>query len=226
MTEPKLKAEKEAGNLSETTKTYLIDVFVQEVYGRSNDISSKYIAKGLAVEEDSITLYSRVKKTFFKKNEERLFNEYLKGTPDLYTGLEITAADVVIDIKSSWDVFTYYRTKAKDINSDYYWQLQGYMCLTGAYTAKLVYCLVDTPELLINDEKRKLMYKMGAATDENEDYLQASTELEKAMKYDDIPLEQRVYEIEIKRDNDAIQRIFDKVKKARLHLNELAVTLR
>ena len=64
MTEPKLKADKEAGNLSETSKSYLVEVYIKEMYDREADINSKYIAKGLMVEEDSITLYSRVKKSF------------------------------------------------------------------------------------------------------------------------------------------------------------------
>jgi hypothetical protein len=225
MTEPKLKADKEAGNLSETTKSYLVDVYVTEKYGREPEIHSKFIEKGLAAEDDSITLYSRQKKAFYKKNEDRLFNEYIKGTPDLYEGEAITKADVVIDIKTSWDVFSFFRTKAKDLNNDYYYQLQGYLALTGAHTAKLVYCLVDTPEILINDEKRRLMYKMGVATDLNEDYIQAAEELDKSMRFSDIPMSERVYEITIQRDEDVITRIYDKVKKARLYLAELETKL-
>jgi hypothetical protein len=221
MTEPKLKADKEAGNLSETTKSYLVDVYVTEKYGREPEIHSKYIEKGLAVEDDSITLYSRLKKAFYKKNETKLSNEYIKGTPDLYEGEAITSAEVVIDIKSSWDVFSFFRAKTKDVNSDYYYQLQGYLALTGAHTAKLVYCLVDTPEILINDEKRRLMYKMGVATDLNEDYIQASEELDKALRFDDIPMAERIYEVVIPRDEDVITKIYDKVKKARLYLAEL-----
>jgi hypothetical protein len=225
MTEPKLKADKEAGNLSETTKSYLVDVYVTEKYGREPEIHSKFIEKGLAVEDDSITLYSRYKKAFYKKNESQLFNEYIKGTPDLYEGEAINSADVVIDIKSSWDVFSFFRTKAKDLNSDYFYQLQGYLALTGAHTAKLVYCLVDTPDVMINYEKRRLMYKMGVATDLNEDYLAAAEELDKAMRYPDIALNERVYEVTIPRDEDVISRIYDKVKKARLYLAELDTKL-
>lgn len=58
MTEPR------SGNgLSETTKTHLVDLYVANKYGRNTDTFNKYVQKGLAVEEDSITLYSRVKNT-------------------------------------------------------------------------------------------------------------------------------------------------------------------
>lgn len=221
MTEPKLKADKEAGNLSETTKSYLVDLYVKEKYGRENDIASKYLTKGLMVEEDSITLYSRVKKTFFSKNEERLSNEYITGVPDLYTGANILDTEVIIDLKSSWDIFTFFRTQTKEVNSDYYYQLQGYLFLTGARVAKLAYCLINTPEMLISDEKRKLMYKMGATTDESPDFLEACEKLDKAMTYDDIPLAKRLIEFTIPRDEAAIDKIKTKVLKAREYLNQL-----
>src|SRR5690554_1016822 len=72
--------------LSETAKTHLIECYIRAKYGREKDIENKYIKKGLAVEEDSITLYSRIKKRLFFKNEETLLGKYVVGTPDLYTG--------------------------------------------------------------------------------------------------------------------------------------------
>lgn len=224
MTNPKLKADIEAGNLSETTKTYLLEVYISEKYNRDKNVTSKYMEKGLLVEEDSITLYSRVMKKFFKKNESKLSNEFIKGTPDLYTGLEITEADLVIDIKSSWDIFSFFKVKFDNsINKDYWWQLQGYMALTGASKAKLVYCLVDTPDTLIEDEKRKLLYKMNAGTTENEDYIIACEELERSMRFSDIPMEDRVIEYSIDRDDKAIAQLYDRIERCRMYLNELEV---
>jgi hypothetical protein len=225
MTEPKTKAAKDAGELSESTKTHLIDVYVQNKYGRQTDISNNYVIKGLMVEEDSITLYSRVKKTFFKKNEKHLSNEFIKGTPDLFTGLEIEQADSIIDIKSSWDIFTYFRNHTKGVSDLYYWQLQGYMALSGAKSAKLAFCLVDTPETLILDAKRKLMWQMNSGNEENEDYKKACEELEVAMIFSDIPMSERVMEFDIERDQDGIEKLYSKVQRARTFLNELEAEL-
>lgn len=225
MTEPRTKAAKDAGELSEGTKTHLIDVYVQNKYGRQTDISNKYITKGLMVEEDSITLYSRVKKTFFKKNEKHLFNQFIKGTPDLFTGLMIEQAESIIDIKSSWDIFTYFRNHTKGVSDIYYWQLQGYMALTGAQSAKLAFCLVDTPETLILDAKRKLMWQMNAGTEENEDYKKACEELEIAMIFSDIPMNERVLEFDVERDNEGIEKLYSKVHRSRQFLNELEASL-
>jgi hypothetical protein len=225
MVDPRTKAAKEAGELSETTKTHLIDIYVSAKYGRQTDISNKYITKGLMVEEDSITLYSRVKKTFFKKNEKNLSNEFIKGTPDLFTGLEIEAAESIIDIKSSWDIFTYFRNHSKGVSDLYYWQLQGYMALTGAKNAKLAFCLIDTPETLILDAKRKLMWQMNAGTEENEDYVKACEEIDLKMIYTDIPMKDKVMEFDIERNDEGIERLYSKVRKAREFLNEIEASL-
>jgi hypothetical protein len=117
MTEPRTKSE----ILSETTKKYLIEVFIYYKYQREKDIFNKYIDKGLRVEEDSITLYSEYKNRFYKKNENRFSNEYIAGTPDIILDNE------VIDIKSSYDIFTFYDSKTGGLNKNYYWQLQGHI---------------------------------------------------------------------------------------------------
>jgi hypothetical protein len=215
MTEPRSKSEA----ISETTKTHLIDVYVSEVYGRKTEIFNKYISKGNQVEEDSITLFSRVNKEFFTKNEKHLSNDYIKGTPDLFQGASIDNADKIIDIKSSWDIFTYFRTRGKDMNKMYYWQLMGYIALTGAQSATLAYCLVDTPDTLLNDEKRKLHWKMGLIDDNHPDFIEACEEIDKLGKYNDIQLKDRVYTIHVERNESDINRIYQRVMEAREWMN-------
>jgi hypothetical protein len=209
--------------LGETCKAHLIDVYVSQKYNRQTEIINKYVEKGLKVEEDSITLYSRVNRTLYFKNEERLLNDYIQGCPDLFlsaTG-SVKKADLVIDIKSSWDIFTFFRTRAKSINKMYYWQGQGYMALTGAKIFKLAYCLVNTPEIMISDEVRKMMWKMAVISDDDPLFQEAKFNLEKNMRYDDIPIEDRVIEIIIQRDDNAIEQCYDKIKLCRKFLNEI-----
>lgn len=217
MTESRSKSDP----ISETTKTHLIDVYVANKYGRQDEIQSKYIEKGLAVEEDSITLYSRVKKLYFQKNEKHIANTHIKGTPDMFIGESVMSSDVIIDIKSSWDLYSFMRTLTKDVNKMYYWQLQGYMALTGAKGAILAYCLVDTPQPLIEDEKRRLMYKMGVIDPAGNDlYEEACEALEKAMTFGDIPMSERVIEFTIDRNDEDIKRIYKRVEECRLWLSD------
>jgi len=75
--------------IGETAKAHLLQCWIEETYGRRKDISNKYIEKGIAQEEDSITLYSLVTKKFHKKNTEAISNDFFVGTPDLYDGTSI-----------------------------------------------------------------------------------------------------------------------------------------
>ena len=215
MTEPRSKTE----TLSETTKKYLAEVYASVKYGQKKDIVNKYIQKGLMVEEDAITLLSRVNKKMYLKNETHLKNGYIMGTPDIYEGEDIRNAEVIIDTKASWDIFTFFGAKTEPINKDYYWQGQGYMALTGAKTFKLAYCLVDTPEVLINDAKRKFMWNAGIL-DENPITEEAFEEIERNCKFSDIPIEERVHTIEIPYDSEAITRLYTRIEDCRAYIQK------
>ncbi len=132
------------------------------VHGRKEQIESKFLAKGIAVEENSITLLSRVTKTFYKKNNVRLSNAHVTGLPDLFTGTKIELADEIIDIKSSWNLDTFLAAKLFNWADDYKYQMQTYMALTGAKSATLAFCLVNGTAAEIQNEKRKASYASAA----------------------------------------------------------------
>lgn len=148
MTEPKDKNE----ILSVGAKTYIKDLAKEFVYGFEQKITSKYMDKGLIVEDESIQLYNDVFFTNYKKNTERKTNEFLTGECDIFTGNEI------IDIKSSWDLTTFPCFKDDGINKDYEWQGRAYMMLWDVNKFKLAYCMVDTPEELLKFEQEELHY--------------------------------------------------------------------
>jgi len=206
MTEARSKSEP----LSETTKTYLTEVFIRLKYGREKDIASKYIAKGLAVEEDAITLYSRVTKEYLVKNEQHLRNSWITGTPDIVYG------DHVVDIKSSWDIFSFWKSKTSPLDKGYYWQLQAYMWLLDVKKAKLAYCLVNTPASMIDDEKKKYIWKSGiTGEDQSAEALEA---IEKNMKYDEIPIAERCHVIEIDYNREDIERLIVRIEECRSYI--------
>lgn len=225
MVDPKSKAAKDAGELSESAKTHCMDIFISQQYGRKTDIQNKYVKKGLAVEEDAITLYSRVSKTFYKKNDKRLFNEYIQGEPDIYLGPEIENATHIKDVKSSWDIFTFFRTYCKDLSNLYEWQGKGYAWLTGAENASIAYCLVNTPPPLMEAEKRKMWYALGQPENDDENYMDACRVIERSMIYDDIPMHNRILEYDIDLSGDWKDQIILKVRQARGYLCRLQAEL-
>ena len=209
MTEPKSKSEK----ISETTKKHLCDIYVSRVWGKSKETFTKFTNKGLMVEEDSLTLFSRHQRKFFTKNEVTLANPYIMGTPDVIT------SDMVIDIKSSWDAFTFIKTRF-DLNKMYYWQLQGYMWLAQKEKAMLAYCLINTPDVIVQGEKRKLAWQSGIIDDSDADFQKALEEVERNHNFDNLTLSDRVHIVEIERNEQDIERLINRIKDARLWMQE------
>lgn len=207
--------------LSETCKTHLIELYVEHVYGRIKDVQTKYMEKGNKVEEDAITLYSRLKRGFFKKNNERLTNDFITGEPDLFLGKEIRHADKIIDTKSSWDLHTFVKAKIDKVNKNYYWQGMGYMSLTGAKNFTLAYCLINTPPELIMEEKRRLGYRLNVIDEfGNPDFIEGCEAIDRNSIFDDIPLHERMFEIQIERDEKAITAINERVLECRKWMSE------
>lgn len=206
----------------ETAKAHLLECWIGKKYGRYKDVTNQYLEKGTLAEEDSIDLYSVVKKQYFEKNKELISNDFFIGTPDLYVGKSIKEAELIIDLKTSWDIFTFYSVMLKGLDKRYFWQLQAYMDITGAKTSKLVYCLVNTPYKLVEDEKKKLMWKMGVIdSDADLEYLKACERIDKNSNYDDILMENRYIEFTVDRDQESIDKAHKRVIECREFLNQL-----
>jgi hypothetical protein len=208
-----------------TAEQICVEHYVRKQYNRDKDIFNKYVEKGLLVEEDAITLFNEVdwpiNQKLYSKNDKRLFDTDLTGEPDLYVGETISSAIEIIDVKSSFDIYTYFASKRSKVNQDYYWQLQGYMALTGATKSRLVYCLVNTPMTMVEDEKRRLAWKMGLIDSDNSPLYQAACEsIEHNAYFDDIPQTDRVHQIVIERNDSDIQRLRDRISEARTWMDK------
>lgn len=215
MTEPQSKADKEAGILSKTAQKYLIEVYISEKYGRKKDIQTKQMKKGIEAEQDSIDLLSMYLKVPFSKNDKRFTNDFITGFPDIIDN------DRIIDIKSSYDLWTFLGNIPDKLDSLYYWQMQSYMWLTNSKSAMITYCLVNTPMSIIEQEKYYLLKKMDVATEENPEYVKEAIKIEFNMTFDDIDINERVLVFNIERNEDDILKIQHKVEKAREFLSEI-----
>jgi hypothetical protein len=218
MTEPVTKADKEAGVLSKTAQKHLIEVYIAEKYGRKRDIQTKQMKKGIEAEQDSIDLLSMYLKLPFSKNEERFKNDFITGLPDIING------DTIIDIKSSYDLWTFLGNIPDKLDNLYYWQMQSYMWLTGTRNATIAYCLVNTPESIIQQEKYYLLKKMDVISEESPEFIKEAMKIEFNMTFDDISIDERILTFNISRSEDDILRIENKVLKARTFLQELEQT--
>lgn len=127
--------------LSQTTISYVQDLLKESIYGIKKDFTSKYTDKGNKLEDEAIDkTITWLDLPFILKNEEQFEDEFFTGTPDLI--LE----DEVIDIKNSWDCFTFPLFENELPTKDYFYQMQVYMHLTDKKKGRVVYLLLNTPD--------------------------------------------------------------------------------
>jgi hypothetical protein len=213
MTDPKLKADKEAGNLSETAKTFVEDVWLYKEFGFAESIKNQYMDKGNECEQDSMDLVTQVITGGFRSRfNTKLQNDYVVGTPD------IVLEDSVEDIKTSWNLKTFFNA---ELSKMYFAQAQCYMWLTGKAKYRLIYALVPTPQHMVLNECEKLAYKYGKNYD-NEDYIAECQQIQKNNDLiKDLPIEKRVKVFEFDFDPAYIETLKAKIDKAREYYHTL-----
>jgi hypothetical protein len=208
-----LQAKKDAlPKLSKTPMTYIEELAVLDKYGIKKDFHSRYVAKGLEVEDEAIQIAGDVLGwDFVDKNEENFQNEFVTGTPDIIHG------DLLADVKSSYDITTFPFFAKEVPNQDYFWQMQSYMWLTGTEQAELCYVLVNTPEMIVQDEIRRESWNRREIeiSEECEEYVRSKHE------FDHVPMEKRVKRFIIKRDEDAINHIKESVLLCREYYKQI-----
>lgn len=208
MTSPRSKSE----ILSQTAKTYVEEQVLLAKYGIVKTFNSRYTDKGNLVEDESIKLASEVLELgFILKNDEHFSNDWVTGTPDVNT------ANLILDVKSSWDATTFPFFATEIPTKDYYYQLQGYMWLTGKQKSLLVYCLVNTPLDMVQDEIRRAHWNANLL----EESLDLIDEVQKRHNFDHIPDNRRVKVFEVERDDEVIEQIKERVELCREYYETL-----
>lgn len=138
--------------LTQGVKNYLVKLHRELKWNRRKRLETKYIKKGLQLEEDAITMYSIFKEQTFINNTERINNEWITGEYDIYHGRNINKIKKGADTKVSWDFSTFPYPNEK-LNTVYEWQNHGYMFLSGAEEWTTVYCLMNSPKWALETAK-------------------------------------------------------------------------
>ena len=198
------------GGLSKTTQTYCQTWLKEQLYNRRKTFSNKYTEKGLICEDNSIDFVAQqLDLGFILKNDKFFSNDFMTGTPDVILN------DTIIDVKNSWDCFTFPLFDDK-INKDYFYQAQVYMELCNIDNYKLIYTLMDTPQHLI--EKEAYWYAKNNGDVLDDELLNKFTN---QMTYNNIDKDLRIKVYDIKRDKDVIKSIEQRVIECRDYINSL-----
>jgi hypothetical protein len=204
----------------ETANKLILEAVLLNKYGiEPRNSTNKYTEKGIENEKESIRIAGENYGWLFVDTDAikpRLVNDFISGEPDVLTD------KVLGDVKSSWDAVTFpWTLKDGDCpNKTYLYQMQAYMWLTNREEAELVYCLTNTPDRLIYDEVRREVWRthvLPENQEKTEDELHEEIEEVKRrqLTFDQVPQEKRTKRTIIKRDENMITEIKERIIEAR-----------
>ena len=198
--------------VTQTTASYLYQVYDEVVNGIREVVSTKELRKGLQCEQDSIDLVNRVHQTFFEKNDERKENDYIQGECD------INAPTLIVDIKTSWNMGTF---RKASLTKNNYWQMVGYLWLWNKRNGWVAYVLTNTPDEMIADAQRTLAWQMGMIDDTDPEYIAAAEQIEANMTFDRISPDKRVRCFPVELYQDEIAYMKERITAAREFLKRI-----
>jgi hypothetical protein len=220
----KLEATKHEDPLPAGAKSYLKRVYGQLKYGKwsaTQEKGNKYTQKGKLGENDSIALINALDGFDLVKNEIRVENKWITGVADAFLGENIHEAEYIIDVKTSWDWDSFAANIGSALNPLYWWQIQGYMELTGAKAGEVSYCLINTPDVIIQQELLNLARRMDVISIESPAFKAAEKELINNLTFDNIPAPERRLKFFVEKSEEAAQKIRETIPKCREYLMEL-----
>ena len=180
------------------------------IYERRHELATKQIQKGNICERESIIELQKIKGIECRKNEQRLENEWITGTPDVIFENE------VIDVKNSFD-HTTFPLFDTELDYGYEMQIKGYMWLLGMRSGSVDYFLNDMPEELLMSEVYKAMRIEGL--DEVESWLY--DKVKDNFTYSHLPLFMRYKSYPVTLSDQDIAFIRKNVEQANAYGNQL-----
>jgi hypothetical protein len=179
--------------LPKTMTSELRKIHRAEIFGRNFSITNKYIEKGLAKEEEAISIYQKYRKDFkgingfFINNKVRLSNGFVTGEADLTDTNDFNNCNEGFDTKCSWELETFPFADDK-LDDNYFYQNHAYIWLSGAEKWTTVCVLVNCTEELLLREKLKYFYSLSQPMNEDDKnyqtYIDKCKELEKRLIFD------------------------------------------
>lgn len=198
--EPKSKADKEAGKLTDTAKSAVRECVKFDLFGYQSFEGNKFTRKGNDLEEQAIKLSGLTRGLALKKNTERRENDFISGECDIY----VPTRKLIIDTKCSWDIgshpFFADEAEEKAKKAGYDIQMQGYMWLWECEQAQIDFVLFPTP------------FDLLSPYEDSGRYIDL---------VEQIPQAQRITTLTINRDEKVIEKIKERVKAAQNYYDSL-----
>jgi hypothetical protein len=206
--------------LGDSAVAYLLECYAWETQGMKSITKEFHVEsfeRGRKTEPESIELLSFVDNYPYKKNEERLSNDFLTGIKDVYRGDDHRRPKAIGDIKSCGDYPTFLYKIHKGLDAGVTEQIAGYGDIDQCGDLFAAFTLPNMPESMRQGYKFRLASKLDVI---DVDHTPEWKEMERSMIFDSIPHEKRVFKIPV--DPFTIpeqQAVYERVKHCRDWLN-------
>jgi hypothetical protein len=209
------------GCISSLKNVYVKEKYYKQIISITKDYSPA-ILNGVISEPKSLELVSEITGMKYTLHKKRVSNKYLKGILDAYAGESVKKATTVIEIKTCANLQSFMGligNQDEETKSSFYWQIMGYLAITGASEGHICHCIVSYPDNIINDEINRFIFKARAFGMDG-DYIQSGIDrIRFNLTFDEIPIHERMIRFSVQRDEEAIKSIYEKVSYCRKWLN-------
>ena len=215
--------------LSALAKKYLVRRYSRFKYGKRYKIRTvtemKFSAliKGKLTEKSAKELLSEIDNCEYYSVKTSIKNEYLNGYLDILDAPTVELSSRIIEIKNCFDIVGFMLVSEKELPKSIWYQAQGYMAITDKDVCEVCFCLCDFPEFMINEQRKIVFDAMCPDGIETDDFIKYWSTAEESMRFSDIPANERVFSVLVHRDDDAIQKIYERVVYCRKWLKEWAM---
>lgn len=200
--------------LSKTIISSLIKQYGRIIYNKKTAAIGEafsFFVKGTELEQEAVSLLSKIDKRNYTLITENTENEYLIGRCDILD----EKRGKIIDLKVSWNVNSFLIAKTTPLDKKYWYQMQGYMEIYNVDEAEVVFLLLNTPPELIEREKIKLQNRFMVGEIDREKYELDMDNIESAFTYNNVPLKKRYIRCKVQREPKIFETVYRKVQKAR-----------
>lgn len=205
--------------LSKTAINLLTRRFAYERFAKFSASKGKnftWSEKGNLLEQEGIEMLSKLDKVYYCKNMDIVTNDYLLGKCDIHS----PERSAILDIKVAWNINTFLSTLNAPLKALYWYQMQGYLELYDLPFGEVCFCLLSTPEDMVERERLKLLNKYVFGEISRDDFDKTLETLNLSMSYSKLPLKKRVIRFRVDRDKSIIPKIYKKVERCREWLHE------
>lgn len=208
-------------------QSYLLFLYSLKKYGQpAKIISDSFVepsaSNGILKENYAIKLLEEHCAIKIYRSKARIKNEYLLGIPDAFDDEDWTRSKFVHEIKTTSNRIKFLNKKRYPLTIHNFLQLQGYMALTRKKKAAIHHCLVDFPEVTIEEQRKRLFDYLCTDGYETSRFLEAWSDAEKKLRFSEMKPETRIFSCFVDRDERIVNKIYKRVQVCRDWLNDYA----